>query len=226
VHSTEDSVAASVEMRVFGQVKQLAMFDLEPSPRQIEERPKSEGFACIKQRDLGVLDELENVRSSSQESLNWDRIVLSPSQLKHLVNQAGLGNVLNERQLLRYRKETPHMESADGGIHLIRLVALLCLRKTKGRMASHQTKLKLSGLYELLEEQNYRCALTGNVLSPDDVALENIVPISSGGDFSAANSQPVSKAANRAKHTLSQSDFILLCNQVVENQRVPDESDN
>lgn len=219
MHSAANTFSASFEMQVFEQVKQLEMFDLEGSSDQGEGRPANEGSECAQQRDLGIRAEHQSIGDSTQGHLDWGRIVLRPSQLKRLINDAGLGNVLNERQLLRYRKETPQIESENGGIHFIRFVAALCRRRTKGALASHPSKLSLPDLYALLEEQNYRCALTGDVLSPDDVAIDHIVPISSGGDFSIENSQLVSKAANRAKHTLSQEEFILLCKQVADNQR-------
>jgi 5-methylcytosine-specific restriction endonuclease McrA len=219
MHSATNTVSASFEMRVFEQVRQLEMLDLEGRPNQGEKRPTKEGSECAQPRDMGIRVEHQSIWDSAQGHLDWGQIVLRPSQLKRLINDAGLGNVLNERQLLRYRKETPQIESENGGIHLIRFVAALCRRRTKGALASHQSKLSLPDLYALLEEQNYRCALTGKVLSPEDVAIDHVVPISSGGNFSIENSQLVSKAANRAKHTMSQSDFISLCNQVADNQR-------
>ncbi len=121
-------------MQVFEQVKQLEMFDLEGSSDQGESRPANEGSKCAQQRDLGILAEHQSIGDSTQGHLDWGRIVLRPSQLKRLINDAGLGNVLNERQLLRYRKETPQIESENGGIHFIRFVAALCRRRTKGHL--------------------------------------------------------------------------------------------
>jgi 5-methylcytosine-specific restriction endonuclease McrA len=220
VHRAANTVSASFEMRVFEQVKQLEMFDLEGCTNQSEKRPKNEGAEYAQQRDVGIRAENKSIGYSTQGHLDCGRIVLRPSQLKRLINEAGLGNVLNERQVLRYRKETPQIESENGGIHLIRFVAALCRRRTKGALAAQRSTVSLPDLYALLEKQNYRCALTGDVLSPDDVAIDHIVPISSGGDFSIENSQLVSKAANRAKHTLSQAAFITLCKQVADNQSV------
>lgn len=220
VHSTRNTGESSLKMCICQRFKQREMFDLGASTPQSQDRAGSESKAGGCQRNLGVCDEDENVWHSPPNAVNLEGIVLRPSQVKTLVNQAGLGSVLNERQLLRYRKESPAMETADGGIHLVRFIAALCQRRTKCRLPAKQSKMRLPDLYELLEVQDYRCALTGRELSPDDVALDHIVPISNGGDFSLANSQLVSKSANRAKHTLSQDDFIELCKSVAATQKV------
>jgi 5-methylcytosine-specific restriction endonuclease McrA len=225
VHRTSHPGGSSVETCISQRFKQREMFDLGPSTPQSEDQAGIESKTGGCQRNLGVCDADENVWRTPPNVVNLEGIVLRPSQVKTLVNQAGLGSVLNERQLLRYRKESPEMETADGGVHLVRFIAALCQRRTKCRLPAKQTKMRLPELYELLEEQDYRCALTGKELSPDDVALDHIVPISNGGDFSIANSQLVSKAANRAKHTLSQDDFIELCKSVAATQKVLNESE-
>lgn len=225
VLSTSHSGGSSVERCISQRFKQREMFDLEASTPQSQDRTGSESKACGCQRNLGICDEDKNLWYTPPNVVNLEGIVLRPSQVKTLVNQAGLGSVLNERQLLRYRKESPEMETADGGIHLVRFIAALCQRRNKCRLPAKQTKMRLPELYELLEVQDYRCALTGKELSPDDVALDHIVPISNGGDFSLANSQLVSKSANRAKHTLSQDDFIELCKSVAATKKVLYESE-
>jgi 5-methylcytosine-specific restriction endonuclease McrA len=71
----------------------------------------------------------------------------------------------------------------------------------------------------MLEQQRYRCALTGDRLTPENLALDHIVPISEGGGFDVENSQLVTRDANRAKHTMSQSDFVQLCKNVSQTSR-------
>jgi 5-methylcytosine-specific restriction endonuclease McrA len=193
--------------------------DLEARANQSQERTKGESSTSLRKRNLGVCDGNENFRDSPSAVVNLTSIVLRPVQVKELVNQAGLGNILSERQLFRYRKELPEMETDDGGIHLVRFIAALCKRRTRSKKNLKKSHLSLHELFGLLEDQDYRCALTGKVLSPDDVAVDHIIPISSGGDFSIKNSQLVSKSANRAKHTMSQEEFLELCRAVSDTQR-------
>lgn len=67
----------------------------------------------------------------------------------------------------------------------------------------------------LLEQQEYRCALTGLPLEPDDANLDHTVPIASGGKHEMGNVQVVHKVINRMKSTLPQEEFIQWCRLVV-----------
>lgn len=48
------------------------------------------------------------------------------------------------------------------------------------------------------------------------VAVDHIFPIKRGGEHAICNFQLVTKDANRAKNTQTQSEFISLCKKVVE----------
>jgi 5-methylcytosine-specific restriction endonuclease McrA len=183
------------------------------------ERPSEKSSTSIRKGNVGVRDENETLGYTPSQDVEVSKIVLRPVQVKELVNNAGFGNILSERQLFRYRKETPEMETDDGRIHLVRFIAALCKRRTRSRTSERGSNLPFQELCELLEKQDYRCALTGRELTPDDIAVDHIVPISCGGDFSIKNSQLVSKSVNRAKHTMSQEEFITLCRSVSETQR-------
>jgi hypothetical protein len=74
-------------------------------------------------------------------------------------------------------------------------------------------------LKEILERQEYRCALSGVKLEPQDASLDHIVPVSKGGSNSADNLQFLHKDVNRAKFTMSQQDFIKMCARVAEYSR-------
>jgi len=74
--------------------------------------------------------------------------------------------------------------------------------------------LTLEELREILRRQDFRCALTGQRLTPTNFALDHVVPVVEGGDFTADNSQLVLKTVNRAKNTMSQAEFIKMCRQV------------
>jgi len=67
----------------------------------------------------------------------------------------------------------------------------------------------------LLLRQNFRCALTGERLAPDNAALDHIRPICRGGNHTIENMQALTDAVNRAKGSLTQDEFIQLCRDVV-----------
>ena len=71
-------------------------------------------------------------------------------------------------------------------------------------------------MLQKLEQQGYRCAITGEVLVPAvNASLDHIVPQSKGGSHDIDNLQWVIKDVNRARHNLSLSEFIDLCRRVV-----------
>lgn len=71
------------------------------------------------------------------------------------------------------------------------------------------------GLLQILEKQEYKCALTGRPLTPDDAALDHIIPVSRGGPVKElSNLQVVHKIVNAAKNTMSNEEFISLCREV------------
>lgn len=68
---------------------------------------------------------------------------------------------------------------------------------------------------KLLKRQKYRCALTGEKLAPDTASLDHIIPVSRGGKSYLGNAQVLDATVNRAKHTMTNDEFIAMCRQVV-----------
>jgi hypothetical protein len=83
--------------------------------------------------------------------------------------------------------------------------------RTKRRGSDDANATSLLGL---LEKQEYRCALSGISLNPSDAALDHKTPVSKGGSDSLRNLQWVNTAVNRAKGTLDNDEFILMCKRV------------
>lgn len=81
------------------------------------------------------------------------------------------------------------------------------IRKREGGVTARDLK-------RLLEMQGYRCALTGVRLRPDDAELDHKIPLSRGGLNDLSNLQWITKAANRAKGTMTDGEFIDLCYKV------------
>ena len=69
-------------------------------------------------------------------------------------------------------------------------------------------------LLELIERQEYRCALSGEKLTPKTASLDHKEPLSRGGEHNMANVQIVHRFVNRAKGTMSQAEFIEMCRKV------------
>ena len=72
-----------------------------------------------------------------------------------------------------------------------------------------------TNVLRLLEQQEYRCALTGRNLTPQTAALDHIVPIRCGGKHVIENAQVLHKDVNRAKGSLTKEQFVALCREVV-----------
>lgn len=66
----------------------------------------------------------------------------------------------------------------------------------------------------LLEHQGHRCALTGELLTPDNAEVDHIQPIAGGGTNTMENVQIVVASVNRAKGTMAQEEFVGMCQRV------------
>jgi hypothetical protein len=75
--------------------------------------------------------------------------------------------------------------------------------------------VKPSELVALIQQQGYRCALTGVLLEPKRAALDHKMPVCMGGTHEASNLQWIDHAVNKAKHTMTNEEFIEMCRRVV-----------
>ena len=66
----------------------------------------------------------------------------------------------------------------------------------------------------ILEAQEYRCALTGEELNPDHASLDHIVPVSQGGGHDKHNLQILTSQVNAMKGVMSNEEFIAVCRRV------------
>ena len=67
----------------------------------------------------------------------------------------------------------------------------------------------------LIESQDYKCALTGEQLTPETATLDHIVPLSQGGEHCIANIWAVTDDVNRLKGVLAMERLVELCTKVV-----------
>lgn len=71
---------------------------------------------------------------------------------------------------------------------------------------------------QLIESQNYRCALTNRPLTPETASLDHKQPISRGGTHEVANLWVVEHFVNTAKGSLTVDEFVSMCRDVVRHQ--------
>lgn len=71
-------------------------------------------------------------------------------------------------------------------------------------------------LMRLLKQQEYRCALTGEKLTPDTAQLDHKTPKSKGGGDTLDNLQWLDRTVNRMKGSMTTEEFIAVCRRVVQ----------
>ena len=187
----------------------------------------SEGTATTEKRKLGVCDKTPlDILEVEVAAISKD-LILKPSELVRLLNSTKLGEVISERQLYRHRQRAPQIHVGTKQINLIAYCAWMHVQRHKSKRSSQRRRvgnlevITLGELRRILEAQEYRCALTNEQLTPDNFALDHIVPLAEGGDFSESNCQIVTVDVNRAKHTMSQKSFIEMCVRVAQCRSTP-----
>lgn len=77
--------------------------------------------------------------------------------------------------------------------------------------ASSSVKVTRKQLRSMLEFQEFRCALTGQQLTPDDAEVDHVNPRMAGGGDTLDNLQWLRRDVNRAKGTMSNDEFVAMC---------------
>jgi len=88
-------------------------------------------------------------------------------------------------------------------------------RLCKSANKKHSTKLTPIMLWSVARKQKLICPLTGKRLTLENISLDHIIPLSKGGENTVNNIRLTDKSANLAKHFLSDTEFIRLCQEVV-----------
>jgi 5-methylcytosine-specific restriction endonuclease McrA len=71
-------------------------------------------------------------------------------------------------------------------------------------------------LYQLVEKQDYRCALSGMKITPKTSRIDHKTPVSVGGSDEIENLQWVHEELNRMKGSLDNDEFIEICRKVAQ----------
>ena len=86
---------------------------------------------------------------------------------------------------------------------------------TTAPTTSTAKRIRSEDILTLLRRQNFKCALTGQTLTPQTAHLDHIVPLARGGTDAIENLQILHRDVNLAKHTLTVNEFIQLCRDVL-----------
>ncbi len=71
-------------------------------------------------------------------------------------------------------------------------------------------------LLSIIEQQDFRCALTGRDLTPDTASIDHRQPLSRGGEHCVTNVQVVHSEVNSAKGGMTNAEFIQMCCEVAD----------
>lgn len=96
----------------------------------------------------------------------------------------------------------------------------VCLDSLESQETEPQ-KVTAKRLRVLVERQSFKCALSGQEITPDWAALDHITPKSEGGRHTMGNVQWVDPRVNTMKGTMGQSEFISLCVAVAKQKGTP-----
>ena len=71
-------------------------------------------------------------------------------------------------------------------------------------------------LLDILKQQNFRCALSGCELTPENVSSDHKIPLSNGGKHELKNVHLVTRQVNAMKGTMSVEEFVSMCRRVAD----------
>jgi hypothetical protein len=102
-------------------------------------------------------------------------------------------------------------------------VVRFCREATQGRrnMDKRMGKIKRQDLLDCLEQQDYRCALTGWELTPETAQIDHKDPVSKGGKTEISNLQWLHEKINRMKGTMPLNEFLRVCKLIADTNPPP-----
>lgn len=167
----------------------------------------------------GIVEVLGENPCAGMESVCPETSNLRACDIVRLLNSTPLGEVINERQFHRHRGRAGGQIGGGRRVDLIRYAAWLVgqrhyrSRQIRPRVAGSVTAAEACAL---VERQQYRCALTGRLLTPKSASLDHVLPICRGGKHGIGNAQVLHKQINRIKGVLTNEEFVAVCREVVE----------
>lgn len=93
------------------------------------------------------------------------------------------------------------------------------MQKRRRLKAKQQRQINREQLVKLIEDQEYRCKLSGIELTPNTASLDHVIPVSKGGEHVVSNVVWVHSEINRMKGQLPVEEFVSLCSKVAQYSR-------
>ncbi|TGL76902.1 HNH endonuclease [Leptospira jelokensis] len=79
-------------------------------------------------------------------------------------------------------------------------------------------KLRAGHIRKLLNDQNFRCFISGLELTYENVEIEHIIPLSKGGKHELTNLCLIDKSLKELKRFKTKEEIIKLCKIILENE--------
>lgn len=80
----------------------------------------------------------------------------------------------------------------------------------------NQWKMRTADFYQLLKNQDYRCALSGEDLTPESTCLARKVPLQNGGHHEFTNTYLVHRSVHPLTKHCSQAEIFELCQKIID----------
>lgn len=172
---------------------------------RVSERPMAQKIRVGRLGDAEA-DSGEQVKSFTQAAGGGEYRILN------MARGDGSGEVENEEQTEAKTKDQQRSVVQEVHQHLPQLAA------------EGVRKVNAKNLMAMLEQQGRRCALSGRLLTPDNVVIDHINPFSESDEHTMDNVHLVVEEVNRAKGTMSTGDFIRLCDDVAKTHPISTQS--
>jgi 5-methylcytosine-specific restriction endonuclease McrA len=161
--------------------------------------------------------ELYKQKRKEHYKRNYKRIKADPIRYEKLKNRRRkyyekINSETKETKFKR-RSKSPYYQKKQGyqryKCHVFQIMANRCNIRCK------ISKVKAIDLWRLTKKQGIRCTISGERLTVDNISLDHIIPVSKGGTNALDNLRLVTRAVNTAKHTMSDDEFFLFCQNIV-----------
>lgn len=179
---------------------------------------------------VGGVDFEEHQKSSQQEQSEEKREVVRASMFGSKLATEAFCKLTNRQQeylVVYFGTLSPTLTAQELGLRSTKNVnkeikrlakqigfsSVSAMKKDAGIVTDKESEPSATyrELMQLIEQQGYRCALTGKALTPQTARLDHKHPVSQGGSHDISNLHWVLETVNTAKGTMSLDQFVSMC---------------
>jgi len=184
----------------------------------------------ISANELGGIDSEEHSQSVQQDQQECDGSVVCKSMFSSSLAAEAFCKLTGRQQeylAVYFRTLSPTRTAQELGLRSVKNVgkeikriakrlgfaSTSAMKKDVGITADKEGNLSATSreLMQLIDQQGYRCALTGKALTPQTARLDHKCPVSNGGSHDVSNLHWVLETVNTAKGTMGLDEFIGMC---------------